>query len=81
MGEDRLLWADRSARAAVDTRAGINIELAHVGEIGLIRSWVDAINWTDLHTVGVLFVYARLTDDKCHDASFAAFSRLTAESH
>jgi hypothetical protein len=43
-GEDRLLWADRRARPAIYTRAGVNIELAHVGEVGLVGPRVNAIN-------------------------------------
>jgi hypothetical protein len=73
-GEDRLLWADRRARPAIYTRAWVNIELAHVGEVGLVGPRVNAINRTDLDAVGVLFVYTRLTDDKRHSASFTANS-------
>jgi hypothetical protein len=53
-GEDRLLWADRRARPAIYTRAWVNIELAHVGEVGLVGPRVNAINRTDLDAVGVL---------------------------
>jgi hypothetical protein len=68
VGEDRIDRAHLDAGVAVDALLGVDEQLAHIGETGLILGRVNAVNRTNLDAREVLHVDARLGDHIGHSS-------------
>src|SRR5262249_49345637 len=68
LGEDRIHRTGLDASIAVDALFGIDKELLHIGEAGLVFSRVNAIDRADLHAREVLQIDAWFGDHIGHVA-------------
>ena len=80
--EDGRNGASRQACAAVDALSGIDEELVRLGVARLVLFGVDTIDWTSVHTGGVLGADTGFCNHVCHlnfapEKNFLGFENST----